>query len=220
MIVLPKSVCRSAHVVVAFFAVASLAIGAAANACETLPDLHIGVTTKFDVAPVRGDYNLADIIALAHQQHRDTDRALLGFYASEFGYTVDLAPIGSPDCPARIDVIVTLRLQHRLIEIGREAAANACIYPAALRHYRRLAEADEQTVEHFGASVAAMLTQASPTLKQTHAPHAEDLDGALRDQIRAVVDAAIASLHAARQDAQQAINNSSELKQLASACSI
>jgi hypothetical protein len=214
------SIGRSTRGAAACLAVASLAITSAANGCETLPDLHIEVTTKFDSAPVRSDYMLADIAALAHQQHRDADRALLDFYTSEFGYTIDLVPKGDPTCPIQIDTTVTLRLQHRLIEIGQEVATNSCVYPDALRHYQRLAEVDEQTVEHFGASTAATLAKASPALKQTYAPHAEDLDGALRDQIRAVVDAAIAPLHGARQDAQQAVNKSSELKQLASACSI
>jgi hypothetical protein len=218
--ILPLSTGHSARAACLAVAVASLAVARAANACETPPDLHIEVTTRFEAAPVRSDYTLADIVALARQQHRDADRALLGFYASEFGYTIDLLPEGDPACPTLIEATVTFRLQHRLIEIGREAATNSCVYPGALRHYQRLAEVDEQTVEHFGPSTAATLVQASPTLKQTYAPHAEDLDTALRDQIRAVVDAAIAPLHGARQDAQQAVNNSSELKQLASACSI
>jgi hypothetical protein len=202
-------------------AVASLSVARAADACETVPDLHIEVTAKFDPAPVRNDYTLADITALARQQHHDTSGgALLGFYASEFGYTIDLVPAGDPACPAQIETLVTLRLQRRLIEIGQEAATNSCVYPGALRHYRRLAEVDEQTVEHFGARAAAMLVQARPTLKQTYAPHGEELDAALRDQIRAVVDMAIEPLHGARQDAQRAVNNSGELKQLASSCSI
>jgi hypothetical protein len=184
------------------------------------PDLHIEVTSKFDTVPVGNDYTLADIAALAHQRHRDSSSALLGFYASEFGYTIDLVREGDQTCPRLIAVSVTLRLQHRLIEIGQEAATNSCIYPAALRHYRRLAEADELTVEHYTAGVAVMLEQASSTLKQTYAARAEDLDASLRDQIRGVVDQAIAPLHDARQNAQQAVNNSGELAQLAHACSI
>jgi len=201
-------------------AAASLSIASTANACETQPDLHIEVTSKFGPAPVRNDYTLADIAGLARQQNRATDRALLGFYASEFGYTIDMAPQGDPLCPVRIETTVTLRLQHRLIEIGQDIATNSCAYPGALRHYRRLSEVDEQTVERFSAHTAAMLAQASPDLKQTYAPHAEDLDAALRDQIRAIVDKGIAPLHDARQDAQQAVNNSGELRQLASSCSI
>jgi hypothetical protein len=198
----------------------------AAHACETLPHLHIQVTTKFDPTPVRNDYSLADIAALAGQQQPDTSRALLGFYASEFSYTIDLrpnrdlVPDGDQDCPARIDTVVTLRLQHRLIEIGQEAASNAWIYPVAPRHYRRLAEVDEQTVERFGARAAAMLAQSSPTLKQTHAADATGLNPALREQIRAIVDGAITLLHDARHDAQQTVSNSDELRQLVSSCSI
>jgi D-hexose-6-phosphate mutarotase len=200
--------------------VAALSAPRPANACETLADLHIDVATKFETAQVREDYTLADITTLAHQQHRDSSRALLGFYASEFGYTVDLVLEGDQACPRQIESTVTLRLQHRLIEIGREAATNSCMYPVALRHYRRLAEIDEQTVERFGARTAAALTQASSSLKEVHAPRAEDLDAALREQIRAVVDAAIVPLHEARQDAQQAVNNATELRQVASSCSI
>jgi hypothetical protein len=192
----------------------------AASACETPPDLHIEVTAKFDAASVRSDYNLADIAALARQLHRDAGREVLGFYASEFGYTIDIEPEGDQACPGRIEAIVTLRLRHRLIEIGQEAAANSCLYPTALQHYRRLAEVDEQTVERFSAGAAALLAQASPALKEIHPPRAEDLDAVLREQIRAVVDGAIATLHDARQDAQRAINNPGELRQLAHFCSI
>ena len=67
---------------------------------------------------------------------------------------------------------------------------------------------------------AAALNKASPDLQQTYAPRRENLDNALRDQIRTVVDAAMAPLHHARQDAQEAVNNSGELRQLASSCSI
>jgi hypothetical protein len=191
-----------------------------ASACETHPDLHIDVTTKFDAVSVRNDYTLADIAELARQQHRDAGRALLGFYATEFGYRIDLMPEGDPACPARLDAVVTLLLQHRLIEIGQEAAENSCASKAALEHYRRLAQVDEQTVNRFGARAAAMLAQAGPALQQTYAHAPEDLDAALRDQIRAAVDDAIVPLHDARRDAQQAVNDSSGLRQLASSCSI
>ncbi len=205
---------------VPYVAITALLVSHAASACETFPRLHIEVATQFEVAPIRSDYSLAHIATLAREQHRDVGRALLGFYASDFGYTIDLVPEGDPACPAEIRALVTLRLQHRLIEIGQEAAANTCVYTGALRHYQRLAEVDEQTVERFGVSAAAALDKASPGLQQTHAPRREDLDDALRDQIRIVVDAAIAPLHRARQDAQEAVNNSSELRQLASSCSI
>ncbi|MEA2741573.1 MAG: hypothetical protein QOH05_4880 [Acetobacteraceae bacterium] len=219
--ILPTAVVPSTRAAVcAAVAIAWLAVAPIASACETAPDLSIEVTSRFDTTPVRNDYTLADIAALARQQHRDLGRALLGFYTSAFGYTVDLLPEGDAVCPTRIATTVTLRLQNRLIEIGRDVAANSCVYPGALRHYRRLAAVDEQTVQRFGARAAAMLAQASPTLKQTHASHAEDLDAALRDQIRALVDRAVAPLHDARQDAQQAVNSAGELKQLASDCSI
>jgi len=172
-------------------AVASLAAERGASGCETEPDLHI-----------------------------DTGRALLGFYASEFGYSVELAPEGDPVCPARIAATVTLRLQHRMIEIGQEAVTNSCVYPGALKHYRRLAEVDEQTVEQFSARTAGALGGAVPALRQTYAPRKEDLDAVLRDHIRAVVDGAIAPMHSARLDAQQAVNNANELSHLASSCSI
>jgi hypothetical protein len=190
-------------------------------ACETAPDLRIEVTSRFDTVAVRSDYALADIAALARrQQQRDTGRLLLGFYASEFGYTIDLAPKGDPACPMLVETVVTLRLQHRLIEIGEEAAANSCVYPSALRHYRRLAEVDEQTVEHFSARAAAMLAAASPALRQTHAPVGTDPDAALRAQVRAVVDATVAPLPDARRTAQQAVNDAGDLRRLASSCSI
>jgi hypothetical protein len=200
--------------------VALLAATSAACACETLPRLRIEVATQFEAASVRSDYSLAEIATLARDQHRDVGRALLGFYASDFGYTIDLASEGDPACPAEIRTVVTLRLQHRVIEIGKEAAASDCVYPGALRHYQRLAEADEQTVEHFAARAAAALDKASPGLHQTYALRREDLDDELRGQIRTVVDAAMTPLHLARQDAQQAVNNSGELRQLASSCSI
>jgi hypothetical protein len=199
---------------------ALLVAARAAGACETLPRLRIEVATQFEAAPIRSDYSLAHIATLAREQHHDIGRALLGFYASDFGYTIDLVPEGDSACPAEIRTLVTLRLQHRLIEIGQEAAANSCVYPGALRHYQRLADVDEQTVERFGARAAAALDKASPDLQQTYAPRREDLDDALRDQIRTVVDVAIAPLHRARQDAQQSVNNSGELSQLASSCSI
>jgi hypothetical protein len=220
--ILPVSVRHSRRAAAACLtvAVASLSAARATDACETLPRLHIEVATQFEVAPIRSDYSLAHIATLAREQHRDTGRALLGFYASDFGYTIDVMPEGDPACPAAIGTLVTLRLQHRLIEIGQEAAANSCVYPGALRHYQRLAEVDEQTVERFGARAAAALDEASPGLQQTYAPRREDLDDALRNQIRTVVDAAMAPLHRARQDALQAVNNSGELSQLASSCSI
>ena len=200
--------------------VASAVLGRTTRACEALPDLHIKVTDAFDGTVVRNDYSLNEISALARQQHRDNNRALLGFYASEFDYTIDLVKYGDQACPAHVSTVVTLRLQHRVIEIGREAAANACVYPVALQHYRRLAEVDEQTVEQFSARVAAMLSQASPALQQIRSHDGKDLDAASREQIRAIVDAAIVPLHNARQDAQQAVNNPDELRQLAHACSI
>jgi hypothetical protein len=216
--ILPVGVARTARVaiclVVGFFS------PRVAHACETLPDLHIEVTTKFDAAPVRSDYSLDAIAALARKSQRDVGRALLGFYASQFSYTINLAPAGDKACPARIDSTVTLRLTRRVIEIGQEATTNSCAYPVALQHYRRLAEADEQTIRRFGVRTAAALAQASDALKQNRAPQAPDLATALREQIRAVVDVAIAPLHDARQDAQQAMNNASELRQLASSCSI
>ena len=218
--ILPISVIHSARAAACLVvAVSSLSVTRAAEACET-PDLHIEVTTKFEAPAIHSDYTLAKIAALARQQHRDAGRALLGFYVTEFGYTIDLPPEGDQACPAHVDATVTLRLRRRLIEIGQEAAMNACLYPVALRHYRRLAAVDEQTVERSSAHVAMMLAQASPTLKQIYLPHPEDLDAALREQIRAVVDEAIAPLHNARRDAQQAVNNPDELKRLAHSCSI
>lgn len=218
---LPVKSVHSVRVAACFaVALAWLSVESAAAACQTLPDLHIGVSAKFDTTPVRSDYTIADIAALARKQNRDAGGALLGFYTSQFGYSIDIVPEGDPACPAQIEAVVTLRLQHRLIEVGQETAENDCVYPGALRHYRRLAEVDEQTVEHFSAHAAAMLAQASPVLKQTYAPLREDLDAALHDKIRAIVDEAIAPLHDARQDAQQAVNNSAELAQLASSCSI
>ena len=219
--ILPISVAHAARAATCLaVAVVSLPFQHAASACETPADLNIEVTTKFETTPIRNDYTLGDIATLARQLHRATGRPLLGFYASEFGYTINLVPEGDQACPAHIETIVTLRLQHRLIEIGQEAATNSCVYPVALRHYRRLAKVDEQTVERFGARAAVMLGQASPALKQIHPAHAEDLDVALREQIRAVVDAAIARLDAARQDAKQSVNSSGEVKELTSSCAI
>jgi hypothetical protein len=155
-----------------------------------------------------------------HQQQQDAPQALLGFYAGEFGYTIDVSPVGDPACPARIEVGVTLRLQHRVIELSKEAVANSCVYPGALAHYTRLASVDEKTVEQFSARTAAALGQSVPKLKQTYAPSANQLDSALRQDIRAIVDEAIAALPEARRDAQRVVNNTDELRQLASACSI
>jgi hypothetical protein len=207
---------------VATFVVATFLLCAAQTgvACETLPDLHIAVTAPLDAAQVNSDYTLAEIAALAGRLHRDTNRELLGFYTGEFSYQIDIAPAGDEACPARVEATVTLRLQYRLIEIGQEVVANPCLYPAALRHYRRLAEVDQQIVERFSARTAAMLTAAGPALKEIHPSHAEGRDAALREQIRGVVEQAIAPLHDARRDAQQAINNSAELSQLAHSCSI
>ena len=57
---------------------------------------------------IRGSANTQRLLArrrryLARDQHRDVGRALLGFYASDFGYTIDLVPEGDPACPAESD---------------------------------------------------------------------------------------------------------------------
>jgi hypothetical protein len=219
--ILPISVVPSGRVAACLaVAAVSLVLARTVDACERQPDVHIEVTSKFDVTGVRDDYSLAEIASLAHQAHRDANHALLGFYASEFAYTIDLAPDGDQACPGHIDSVITFRLQHRLIEMGRETTANTCVYPTALRHYKRLAEVDEHVVERASARAAAMLTQASQTLKQIHLSGTETLDTGLREQIRAVVDGAIAPMHGERQDAQQAVNNPRELQRLAHACSI
>jgi hypothetical protein len=219
--ILPISVPCSVRVAACFtLAAASLVLAHRVNACETPPDLHIEVTAAFEPALVRSDYTVATIAALARQQHSDANRTLLGLYTSQFGYTIDVRAEAGQTCPVRIDTIVTLLLEHRLIEIGKEVAADTCLYPVALRHYRRLAEVDEQTVGRFSARTTAMLSRAASDLKRVQPSDTEDLNTAIRKEIRVVVDGTIAPLPAARRSAQQAVNNLDELTYLTHACSI
>jgi hypothetical protein len=188
-------------------------------ACSTQPKLHITVGSQFDDLAQRSDFTLQDIQAMARGSGV-TDRQVLGFYRGQFGYTIDIMPQNDPECPARIEATVTFRLEHRVIQLGQQVATNTCLRPVAVKHYRRIAAADAEIVERYSAVAALALDRANSSLQQIRQAEADDGRATLRARIAALVEEAIKPLQDARRRVTQAINNSDELGQLASACAV
>jgi hypothetical protein len=182
-----------------------------ARGCDLPPTLHISVDSRFDEPTPRNDYSLQEIQAMAAQNQGGSGRQVLGYYRGQFGYSIDIAD-NEGECPAQTNATVTFRLMHRVIQLGKQVAANNCLLPIALKHYRHIATADEQIVQQYGIAAATALNNARPLLRQI------DETGGLRARIGTVVEQAIKSLRDDRRRATQAVNNSDELRQLASAC--
>jgi hypothetical protein len=190
------------------------------RACETAPDLRIEVTMRFDAPAVRSDYSLSDIADLARRSGRATEHKVFGFYTGEFGYDIDIAPDENAACPPRIDATVTLRLFQRLIEIGREAAANDCLNAISVTHYQHLAAVDQQVVTDFSAKVALAMNEASTEIAGARPARDGGHFTTLREHLAGVVERAIAGIRDARQASQTANNDPTELERAALACSI
>lgn len=171
-------------------------------------------TVAFDVIALHGtvyeatDYTLAQINEMAHRTDRSGKHAPLGFYSSDFGYT-----ISEP-----VHLAVTLMLSDRRIQIGKDLLAEPCLYALAREHYRRHAAADDVALSESTPAVEKSLQQVSLPRLQHDATRAGADREKLQVAVRVAVDQTLAQLEAQRANAREAVDTPEEVKKLSGTC--
>jgi hypothetical protein len=201
--------------------VASTVLTAAPGAaCPTPPPVYVAVLLDDAKVQTRTDFTLAQIEAMRQQTGGVDRHPTLGFYGHRFGYTVQIDldhPAGTP-CVQSVKVGVHMVLTQRVIEIGKDLAANPCLYAIAAAHYERHAAADDLVFGEYAKMIAPALraTNLVPTLDDYTF---DKLDKAqIEALVHASIDASLVPYDAARRAAQVAVDSKAEAQKMTSGC--
>ncbi len=183
-------------------------------------------TVAFDVIALHGtvyeatDYTLAQINEMAHRTDRSGKHAPLGFYSSDFGYTisVNVSAIAETACSEPVHLAVTLMVSDRRIQIGKDLLAEPCLYALAREHCRRHAAADDVALSESTPAVEKSLQQVSLPRLQHDATRAGADREKLQVAVRVAVDQTLAQLEAQRANAREAVDTPEEVKKLSGTC--
>jgi hypothetical protein len=144
----------------------------------------------------------------------------LGFYKDTLGYRLALDSSSEPgsSCPA-VAVEVQLVQGERMIEISRDLQTTACLFDAALGHYRRHAAAASAALNRLAVSLPARL-RAEIEHELPSYPEGEGiLRRAIEVRLNGVLDAAIAAYTDDFRAMQNSVDTPAEIDKLENGCS-
>jgi hypothetical protein len=170
---------------------------------------------------VESDLSLAQLSDLASHAGQHGKHAPVGFYVGDFGYSVRADVSGSDEahCSRAVQVMITLGLANRHVQVAKEWAADPCRYEVAQAHYLRHAAADDIVVSQFARTLETTLRQA-PLPSLTGSPSAADEDRHRVEQaVTTMVESRLKALDHARADARDTVDTPDEVRKLSEACS-
>lgn len=179
----------------------------------------------FDVVAVHGpvdvstDLTLAQIAELADRTGRAGKHPPLGFYTGGVGFIVstDISAGTEADCSKPVHVTVKVMLVNRHIEIGKELAANPCLFSVIRDHYRRHAASDDAIVTEFAWTLGAAL-QRLPLPSVAHDQALAETDQRRAEKIvTSAIDRRLGFLDTARANAREQVDTDKEVERLKAA---
>ena len=183
------------------------------------PEVALDVLAEHHPPAVRSSYHLDQIRDFAIRMGRPAKHEPLGFYASTFGYTVDVQPAAMemPGCKPAVTARVRLILGGRLVEIGADLQSRGCQRDVILSHYMLHAQYDDGALSTYANRAMEALGQIS-TAELLGNPAQGNLVDNATESIRRAMDKVLLSYDKERAEAMALADNPEELNKLSNAC--
>ncbi len=183
------------------------------------PEMALDVLAEHHPPTVRSSYNLDQIREFATHMGRPAKHEPLGFYASIFGYTVDVqqTAVGMPGCKPAVAARVRLILGGRLVEIGADLQSHGCQRNVILSHYMLHAQYDDEALSAYANRAMDALGKISTTELLGNQAQGSLVDNAA-ESIRRTMDKVLLSYDNVRAEAMALADNPEELNKLTNAC--
>lgn len=177
-------------------------------------------------APIamQNDISLADLRAMSADLARPPAHEALGFYTGTVGYTIaHIGPVlkpgtaGNASCPP-IEVKAAFVAVERRTVIGTDLSSAPFRLRAAVRHYNHHAEAANQALHQAAEDVSRTLkTEIDRTLQSSPSALTAEEPGSVQG-VRKALDQTVETLTASLPAVQAAVDTSSEIRKLSTAC--
>ncbi|MGE0372900.1 MAG: hypothetical protein AB7Q01_13530 [Gammaproteobacteria bacterium] len=182
------------------------------------PRLDLTVIAGHLPPAIRSTYDFDEIRALATRARRSLRHEALGFYASTFGYQVEVDLRTAPGSTCDVVVAqVRLILGSRFIEIAKDLEARGCRRDIVVSHYMLHAQHDDRALSAY-ANRALEALKAQPEAHLLGDPGQRDPRDAVTASIQKIMDNVLESYDEERRNALAAADNDEELKRLSGAC--
>jgi hypothetical protein len=191
-----------------------------ASACPRLTSTPIDVVISDGPVAIGADVSLAQISEMANRTGWRGKHAPIGFYFSNFGYTIhaDAVDQGTAECIVALRVTITLVLTNRHVQIAKEWAGEPCKFKTARDHYLRHAAADNAVIVQFAQALNAASRQI-PLPQLTGDPStADDERHNIELALTTMVERGLGSLDDARANARETVDTPAEIRSVFEAC--
>ena len=136
----------------AVFLVSGNLAGQPVAACPGRPPLTVQFAAERERVALSADLSLSELRSLSAQSGQVPPHMVLGFSTSSFHYAVQTTIEEERTCGEPVVVRLTLVLKDRQIAVAREVMDHYCLRDAALAHYHRHAEADNEAFTRLAAA--------------------------------------------------------------------
>jgi len=203
----------------ALFSTVHLLATMIAASCPAHPSVTIDVGAVHRPATVHEDFDTRELARMASVAARKGKHDPLGAYLGTIGYTLGVSfARGRDHCLTGVTIRVVLTFTDHRIEIGRDLRRVPCLYEAALAHYIRHANADDQALSLYARSVRGVLGAAPDRDVFEPGPNGLDEDS-VKSAAKSLVDGALAKDDAKRDAMIAAIDTPEEVERLERSCS-
>ncbi|GEM_PF-6596291 len=184
------------------------------------PELALDIVAEHHPPAVRSSYSLGQIREFAARMGRPAKHEPFGFYASTFGYVVDVAPVAPAikGCKPAVTARVRLVLGGRLIEVGSDIQNRHCQRDVILSHYMLHAQYDDKALSAYANRAMDALGQMPTAELLGGSPVPGTAVDAATEAIRHAMDKVLLSYERDRAEALTLADSPEELNRLAGAC--
>lgn len=202
---------------------ASALVMVAADRCAEPPRVASGVAALHGEVVEAESFLLGDIQDMARRSGAVLAHPPLGFYRADSGYDyqVRTETQTSPDgtrCGTLTTVTVRLMLVNRTVEIARDLRERGCDRDVVTQHYLKHAAADDRALSRHVQVLHQALVAAWPVIQQRLPASGTPDEAALRQAVDPVVVRSMAAAEQAQRAALAEVDNSGEVRALASSC--
>ncbi len=190
------------------------------SACPRPTNTPIDVVISDSPVAIGADVPLARISEMANRTGWRGKHAPIGFYFSNFGYTIhaDTVDHGMAECTESIHVTITLVLTNRHVQIAKEWAVDPCKLKVARDHYLRHAAADNAVVVQLALALDAVSRQMPSPQPSGDASTGNDDRRKIELSVTTMVERGLGSLDNARANARETVDTPSEIRSVFGTC--
>jgi len=183
------------------------------------PELDLDVVAEHHPPTVQSSYSLDQLREFATRLGRQGKHEVLGFYTSNFGYTVDVEPAkpAMSGCRPAVVAKVKMILGDRVIEIGADLQNRECRRDLILSHYMLHAQFDDRALTEYANRALDALRQ-MPTTELFGNPPQGNVKDTATEAIRRALDKVLLSYDREREQTLALADSPEELNKVAGAC--